>query len=215
MSATGHIASATMSTVAIDDAIDQFCGAIEAAGVAPPRSPDDTAVLDKIEVGVAPLGVPRELRRVWERLDPSTVRYRTQPELTSPGFALQAWQGHEREPGQVPRVLFPLAYESWQFAFVELHGPQDQSGGTVFQWQYGGSDFFLTHDSVEDWFRAQTDALTNGSVTRAHGYVRTEYVEPARAAAALLERRGPHPVYETATALPEATTRWPRHWLTR
>src|SRR5690348_15756741 len=106
------------SRVGVERALEALARALSDVGVAPMRAPSDTSVIEPIESSVAPLRLPGEIRRLWELIDPTTVAVHAHPGLMTSEFALQTWTQHVTDiPGLVPRVLFPIAYESWSHLF--------------------------------------------------------------------------------------------------
>jgi hypothetical protein len=125
---------------------------------------------------------------------------------------VDAWQRDVAE-GAVPARLFPLCYSSWSFVFVELAAPDLDDGGALFEWMYGGADFELTYDDVEDWIDVQLQAVEEGRFELAHGKLRFPWMgqDPLHGQGQVrLLRRGPHPVYGTTTSIPEFD--WPPRW---
>lgn len=200
------------SEMNVDALLDELAALLARAGVSPPVSPPDVAALDEVERVIAPLRLPASARRLWERVDVRSYRVETYPALTDPEFALQAWQ-RDQVAELVPARLFPLCYTSWAFVFVELHAPEADDGGTLFEWMYGGADFQVAYDDLDDWLGVQVGAIQAGEAELAHGRLRVPIPEDRRLGDVGLDRlarRGPHPLYGMTTAIPEHD--WPERW---
>jgi hypothetical protein len=198
--------------MSVDALLDELAALLTRAGVSPPVAPPDVAALDQIERVIAPLRLPASARRLWERVDVRSYPVETYPALTDPEFALQAWQRHQ-DAELVPARLFPLCYTSWAFVFVELHAPEADDGGTLLEWMYGGADFQVAYDNLDDWLAVQIRAINAGEAELADGRLRLPIPEDRRlidVGPGRLARRGPHPLYGTTTAIPEHD--WPERW---
>jgi hypothetical protein len=156
--------------VDLDRQVDRLLAALEAAGApspAPPVGRDTVAAFEKL---LAPLELPRELRQLWERVNPGGLQVAPFPnsaeglqdrEFADPAFS---WWGCRRQiddPGLIPEILFCVSRVSSRFRFVELGGPHGR-GGTVYEWQYGGSDFRACFASIASWLAAVADELEDG-----------------------------------------------------
>ncbi|HEV7755198.1 MAG TPA: hypothetical protein VGO94_04995 [Mycobacteriales bacterium] len=203
----------------IDDSIDRLVRAYTTAGLGRIRPPGRKmqATVAEIVAAVAPLRLPDELLRFWERVDPRTVTVGPYPSLASPDFALQTWRDHRDAPGQVPRILFPVAYESHGFRLVELHGPATR-GGACFGWGYTDAEFRLEFTSLTEYVDLLVTMIELGEFTTHRTLTRTrhEFDPDGRWGDAVVVRlaaRLPHPVYGNARAVDATATRWPEHWL--
>jgi hypothetical protein len=199
--------------VDVDTAVDRLASALEGAGVALSRAPDDLAVLEEIADVIAPLRLPADLVRYYERVDPGAPGIEPHPRCSPLDFALRGWLQHRYgAPGMVPEALFPLCYESWSYLFVELETP-DHAGGRLFDWSYGGSDFRLRFASVADWLGVLAEVVEEGAWTPLEGAscgrpaVRPDQDVYARVAAMTLGG--------DALVVPENAARWPPHWHAR
>jgi len=199
----------------IDRSIDALIAALEAADVEPPRAPADLEVLEQIATAIAPLRLPADLRRFWERIAPATLRAEVFPPFCDPRFALQSWQSARQQfPGQ-PAILFLVGYENWSCMSIELDGV-DSEGGTLFQWGLEDGDFYLGHRRLGDWLVRIADLIGAGSYQRRTGQrgasleIVDEWSETP--AAALRAGGSRHPIYGEATAVPREPINWPAHW---
>lgn len=202
----------------MDLVIDRLAAAYEEAGLPPIlRSDDVEALLAEIRTAIAPLRLPAEVEQFWRRVDPSAITLAPYPHPTGIDFALHAWRSHAAEPGMVPRLLFPIAYESHGFLFVELedgHG----SGGTVLSWGYTDDRFVVQFPTLSAYLDLLATMIELGEFTRhpgARGYIafdpegRWEDAVSVRLAAAQPVRGFPHVRHVSA----QPVTAWPEHWL--
>lgn len=210
----------------IDEAIDRFALAVQRAGVAPVRPPADTAVLAEVERRIAPLVLPAEARRLWERVDPRSLRLEIHPSLCDPAFSLEVWQRHNDEnPGTVPRPLFPLCYESHNFLFVELDDADGIGGGALFEWAYGGDLFKLRAYRVADWLESLAQLIEEGEPSPGGGSgPLLDWDRYIRIVSDRLEHSPRHPVYGAPRPHPryshigysvtfeEDILAWPERW---
>ncbi len=200
----------------IDRSIDALIEALEAADVEPPRAPADREVLEQIATAIAPLCLPADVRRFWERIDPGTLRADVFPTLREPRFALETWQREREEFPQLPAILFLMGYESWSCISVELDGV-DSAGGALFQWSLDGGDFHLGYHELGDWLARIADLVRAGSYERhAHrdGGAALRIVDEWDEIRSAALRAGGvrHPIYGEATAVPRDPIAWPAHW---
>jgi hypothetical protein len=178
-----------------------------------PPEPDSVENLDAIQQAIAPLRLPAEIVRFWQLVDPGTVAVRPWPLLASPEFALKAWRGHRAQPGQVPDVLFPVAYESHLFTFVELHQAGADTGGALWWYGYADSEFRLWFAGIEGLLAYMADALDRGHFERVGDWARiidpndTDFTGPPVIAEA------PHPVFAAIDGVPADLENWPERWL--
>jgi hypothetical protein len=155
--------------VGIDESIDALAEALRNSGVDPPHAPAEPPDLDAVEAAIAPMSLPADVRRWWERVDPWSVRAWAYPTLTSCDFALDTWVQHRDEfPGQAPRSLFLVGYESWACMSVELDSPLG-AGRALFEWRLDGSSFYLRYHSLGGWLARITGLLVAGEFERRDG----------------------------------------------
>jgi hypothetical protein len=152
----------------IDAAVDRLMAAHRVAGFPPIRSAgrDTDRILREIGLEIAPLRLPQEVERFWQLVDPATITVAPYPQPTSPAFALESWQMHRDEfPGQTPRALFPVAYESHGFLFVELEDDRGH-GGVILQWAYAGSAFYVRFPTLSAYVDLLATMIELGEFTR-------------------------------------------------
>lgn len=200
-------------------AVARLCEAARGAGLDAPRSAvDPEGAIDAVARAVAPLRVPSEVETLWRLLRPETINPMPYPRLSSPEFDLDGWRMHAREnPGMTPRLLFPVAYESWGFLFVEL-GDGQRLGGAIFSWGYGGEDFVLTYHSLTEYILQLAESYECGQVEREPlpdgriWYHLDSQVFDKRAHELLGHAPG-QPDPDQVTRVEEPILRWPAHWL--
>jgi hypothetical protein len=189
--------------VGIDASIDALTEALEANGVVGPRPPSDPPDLDAIDRALAPMSLPAQVRRFWERVDPASIRVWAHPFPVGPDFALESWKREGEEfPGMVPRALFLVGYESWACMSVELRsrfGP----GGSLFEWRLDGGGFRLSYHELSDWLDRMTNLLLYGDCDRREG-ANGEMLFPRDPQVSL-------PLAD-ATSFDREPLAWPPHW---
>jgi hypothetical protein len=200
----------------IDVSIDALCDALARAGVGAPHEGADAAHLDRIDAAIAPLRLPLQLRRFWERVDPATLRVWAFPQPVGAEFALDSWiEQREEFPGMAPAALFLVGYESWNCMSVELVSPLGE-GGSLFEWRLEDGGFYLRYHQLSDWLDRITSLVLDGSFERRVGAAGPVlHLQDPVAGLALAAPRGklpPHPVYGDATSIPREVRRWPVHW---
>jgi hypothetical protein len=201
----------------IDRSIDVLIDALAAADVEPPRAPADLEVLERIASAIAPLRLPADLRRFWERIDPLTLRADVFPTLREPQFALQSWRREREKFPQLPAILFLVGYESWSCMSIELDGV-DSVGGALFQWSLEDGDFHLGYHGLGDWLARIAELVRAGSYerqARQDGSASLRIVDEwdEIRSAALRAGGSIHPIYGETTAVPRDPRDWPAHWL--
>ncbi|MBO9553176.1 hypothetical protein [Cellulomonas sp.] len=203
----------------IDAALDRLVAAYDAAGLPPIRPAGDVgAVLAEIRAEIAPLVLPADLERFWQRVDPASITVAPYPRPTDAAFALRTWKTHRDEsPGMTPRLLFPVAYESWGFLFVELEDGRG-SGGPVFDWAYAGSPFTICFPTLAAYVDLLATMIELDEFVRheleTHSYV--EFDPDGRWKDALnvrLSDAQPLLHFGYARELDEGVRSWPEHWL--
>lgn len=203
----------------IDARIDRLLAALESAGAHPVSDAEpDAESLTSLDEALAPLRLPEDLHRLYERLNPAALPLVTYPGLTDLEFALWGWRQHvEHEPGDPanPAGLFAFAYESWNHLLIELDGAGVEPGA-VFEWGFGGDDFKLRCVSFGDWLDVTVKALEHGDFEVRKRDGRAVVVVDAERwrlmARDRLQEHLPHPLYGTETAFAEGEEDWPEHW---
>ncbi len=204
----------------IDEAVDRLIAVFAAAGLPPvlPPGPEIETVLTELADSVAPLLVPEQLLAFWRRVDPATVCMSPYPALTSPAFALECWREHVKETGlPVPGLMFPFAYQSHDFLFVELESSPG-SAGTVFAWGYGGTPWIIQHVDLTAYLDQLTTMVELGewrAELNDQGDVYYRF-DPDELWDGIAEVRLPASAsvdgYGTQRELDEDVRAWPPHW---
>lgn len=116
-----------------------------------------------------------------------------------------------------PRLLFPVAYESHGFLFVELEDGRG-SGGPVFRWAYAGSPYSLLFPTLSAFVDLLATMIELGEFVRhqleTHSYI--EFDPDGRwedALSARLSAAQPLHNFGHVRQLDEDVLAWPEHWL--
>jgi hypothetical protein len=202
--------------VDIDGSIDALIDALAVAGIERPLGLSNRGVIDEIEATIAPLRIPADLLRFWERVGGSPRRVQAWPEFCPPEFGLDSWRnGREEFPGQAPALFYLIAYSSWNCMSIELAGPHGE-GGSLFQWSLDGEDFILRYHRLGDWLERIAGLTLAGSYKRWESGEKGAWLEVeddrAEKHAARFDELPPHPVYGRATVFPKEVEAWPVHW---
>lgn len=202
----------------IDEAVNRLIAAYDAADFPPVRPANDIeATLAEIRAEIAPLCLPAELEQLWRRVDPGSITITPYPHPTDAAFALHCWKSHRDEfPGMTPRLLFPVAYESHGFLFVELEDGRG-SGGAVLEWAYAGSPYLVRFPALSAYLDLLATMIELGEFTRhqtePHSYV--EFDPDHRWEDALNVRlcaAQPLHGFGHTRELDENVVTWPEHW---
>jgi hypothetical protein len=173
---------------------------LDALGLSIPLPEREPSVLDEIDRTLAPVKLPRSVRRLWELVNPATLVLLTHPELATPEFGLRSWR--MSQDAGAPAHFFQLCYSSHAVLSVECDGP-DWTGGCLFDWFISdGSPFELRYRSVEDWLEVQVSALREGAFERGDAYARLDTDRLRELAARKLASYESHPDYGTQTVFP-------------
>jgi hypothetical protein len=202
--------------VGIDASIDALTGALAGAGVESPRPPADPPDLDAIDETIAPMSLPAQVRRFWQRVDPRSLCVWAYPAPIDPGLALDTWKQHRDEfPAIAPRALFLVGYASWACMSVELDSPHS-SGGSLFEWRLEDGDFYLRYHDLSGWLDWITELLLAGEFERREGGTGEMLLLTDPHASlprnALPAPASSSPVHGDITAYERAPLRWPAHW---
>jgi len=201
------------ASLGIDSAIDRLDEALRAAGL-PGLEPGAASPIGEVADEVAPYILPADFRRLWERVDPESIRLRTFPMIGGPATALAELR-MVRElatpiPIGLPPILLPIDYASHCFGVVEL-GSEWSEGGSILE--YAFEDMPFVSHSVADWLELLAELLTEGSFELHDGWAELDHPATLQKRLARLESCGPHPVYGDLRAIPDALHLWPAHWL--
>ena len=200
----------------VDASIDALVEALVQAGVEAPRAPADSPPLAAIDDTIAPMSLPPQLRRFWERIDPRTLRVWAYPQPTTPEFALDSWRSQRAEfPGIAPAALLLVGYESHACMSVELDTPFS-SGGSVFEWRLDDRGFYLRYHELSGWLDRMTELIRAGEFERHEGAdgagLRLTDPHTALPLNALPAPAEPSPVHGHVTAYEGGPLHWPVHW---
>lgn len=204
----------------LDDAVGRLAAAYRSAGLPPIRRADAgiDRTLGEIQREIAPLRLPDELRQFWQLVDPLTITVAPYPHPTDARFALDSWKSHRDEfPGMTPRLLFPVAYESHGFLFVELEDGRGHAGA-ILEWGYAGSPFYVRFGALRDYVDLLATMIELGELTHhereTHSWV--EFDPERRWADAQTVRLAnvqPLPRLGSVREIDEDVRQWPEHWL--
>jgi hypothetical protein len=203
--------------MAIDESIDALSEALERAGVDPPEPPAEPPDFAEIAATIAPMSLPEDVRRWWERVDPWSVRVLAHPGPIRWDFALEGWIQHRDEfPEIAPRSLFLVGYASWTCMSVELDSDLNP-GGALFEWRLEDGGFYLRHHDLAGWLDRITSLLAAGDFERRNG-------GEAGPRLLLKDQAGilamhdlpravpPSPVHGDVTLYGRDAEAWPPHW---
>lgn len=147
----------------IDDAIDDLLAAIGEHGLPAPKEPSTHQDFARLERTIAPLTLPPDLRRFWQRIDPTTLPVVHGAELSSPAAALRNWQNGQAESEfRDPAHLLPIGYGSSEFVGVALSG--ESEGGSVWAWFLDDDYLGLVFPTLAGYFRSTAQSLRDGRV---------------------------------------------------
>jgi hypothetical protein len=116
-----------------------------------------------------------------------------------------------------PRLLFPVAYESHGFLFVEMEDGRGDAGA-VLEWAYAGSPFYVRFPTLSGYLDLLATMIELGEFKR-HERDEDSWVEfdPERrwpdAQAGQLSAAQPLPRLGDASEIDEDVRVWPEHWL--
>jgi hypothetical protein len=203
--------------MAIDDSIDALAAALERVGVDPPGPPAEPPDFNAIAAPVAPMSLPEDVRRWWERVDPWSVRAWAYPELSGWQFALDTWIQHRHEfPGIAPRSLFLVGYTSWACMSVELDSTLN-AGGALFEWRLEDGGFHLRYHDLAGWLDRITGLVSAGEFERRDGAESGPRLLLKDPHTSLPMSRLPGPgtpnaVHGDVTTYERHPLTWPLHW---
>jgi hypothetical protein len=116
-----------------------------------------------------------------------------------------------------PRLLFPVAYQSHGFLFIELDDGQGDPGA-VLDWGYGGSPFYVRFAALSGYVDLLATMIELGEFKRhasaTHSWV--QFDPEGRwddAQAVRLTASQPLPRLGTSREIDEDVRQWPEHWL--
>lgn len=201
--------------MAIDEAIDNLVAALEPFGVAAPQPPSDLAAVEAIERAIAPLTLPADLRRLWERVDPRTLRVSHGPRLCPPDFALEGWKDDrwlavtESTPVGPPNVLM-FGYQSWDCLGIDLDSP-GRPGGSIWQWDLGSDELWQVFPDLTSYVESTASLLRAGGLDEFKpgdsDVAIDDMADDNPFRLALMQSDEPGNSYERSD-----DTAWPEHW---
>lgn len=200
----------------IDEAIDALGDALSANGVDAPRPPSTPPDLEAIDAELAPMSIPAQVRRFWERIDPATLRVWPYPSPIQPDFAIQGWRQRRDEfPGLAPLALLDVGYESHQCMSVELDSPL-APGGALFEWNLVDIPFYLRYHELADWLERMTSLIDEGAIERRAGHAGPVlFLLDPETQLPMSELRGPgtpSTVHGDTVYYDRDPLTWPVHW---
>jgi len=163
--------------------------------------------IDTVAAAVTPFVIPDDLVDAWLRVGPMDWLIDA-GEFQSPESAVESW-GRMAEPQGWPRTLFPIAYASHTFLFVELSTPGGPPGGALLMAPI--AEPLIRHAPSVAWaFDHVSSKLENGAV----GWDGTNWTgrhEIERDLQAEAERES-WPPYLLPAIDPSLPLTWPSHW---
>jgi hypothetical protein len=152
--------------VDLDDALDELIERLTGVGLPRPDAPADPQALQALETELAPLRVPGEVRRFWERVDAHTLRLNSGTPLHGPDFALTTWRWTRDEFRALqPMALLQIGYDSHQCMSAELEFGDDP-GGALYEFNVVDGDFTRRFSSLADWLRYLSLLIESGNLLR-------------------------------------------------
>ena len=201
----------------VDRALDSLCEALAGAGVERPSPPAALSALEELEAAIAPMRLPADVRRFWERVDAATLGAMTDPELHGPDLALMSWRmGRAEFAAGQPAALVQVAYSSHQCMSVELD-VGDIQGGALFEWNLVDGGFERRFNGLGEWLayisrlidRGCFEALQSIGLGRRLLVPDRERDSEERASRPVPP---PHPVHGTTIHVGRDILDWPEHW---
>jgi hypothetical protein len=202
--------------VLVDDALDGLCRASRSVGIPDPSPPTDLGDLEALEAEIAPMRIPADVRRFWERVDASTLRIEPYPGLHGPDFALTAWRMSRDEfTSAQPLALVQIAYTSQMCMSAELD-VGDLAGGALFEWDVVDGPFIRRYNGIAEWLHYLERLIAVGNMRR-RDTERGPFLhvpDPDRWAEERETRPVPerHPFHGEKTSVGRDILEWPEHW---
>jgi hypothetical protein len=198
----------------IDAAIDGLDEALRAAGLAGLEPPTDTTQLAEVTAAAEPYGLPSDLRRFWERVEPGSIAVLTFPRLGGPADAVQL-HGMLRDvdapvPIGLPPVLLPVDYASHCYGVIELESEWTE-GGTFLEWDFDAAP--IVSRSVADRIDLLAELISEGCFEREGDLLVIDHRVEQERRRVRLDASGAHPVFGDEHAIPMELESWPAHWL--
>jgi hypothetical protein len=195
----------------IDAAIDALDDSLRAAGLPGLEEPADVRAVAEVAEAVAPYGLPAELGRFWERVDPASIGDRFFPPLVEPAGALELQKVGDDAgtsvPLQPPPTFLVIGYASHVHRSIELSSPL-AAGGTVIRWAWDDAAFEISYRSLSALLATFAELVVE---ERDAAYI-LETTEREKQLARLVAAGG-HPLYGDLREIPGELESWPIHWL--
>jgi hypothetical protein len=192
----------------VDRLIERLNDALSAVGFEPLAPAAEGDAVAEIERAVAPLALPADLARFWERCDFSSLTV-TGWTLPEPCTAQNALATHRQNLSEVPLLfgpplLFPVARSSGDQWSIEL-GSRWSPGGTVVSQPTGTDTWRIEYASFTDLLDVYAELLEEGRFKRWDNGLGSFTLEDERARQ---EQR-----LDGAREIGAAREQWPAHWL--
>jgi hypothetical protein len=203
--------------VDVDAGLDSLCEALAAAGLEGPGPPATLTALTALEAAIAPLRLPVEVRRFWERVDAATLRAITHPQLQGPDFALTPWRmARDQFAALQPVALVQVGHSSLQCMSVELTVGEVR-GGALFEWSIVDGGFERRFNALGEWLAYVAGLIDAGCfrpVQIADVGQGVLVPDPDRSSEEYARRPvpGAHPVHGRRTHVDRDILEWPEHW---
>jgi hypothetical protein len=200
----------------VDRTIDRLDHALRTAGFDGLAPATEATFLDELEKEIAPYSLPQDLRRFWERIEPSGLRVRgySLPEPCGPRGALDTYRLN-RDPAFLPfygpPLLLPIARisgDQWSVELVSAWG----TGGTLFS--HDGETMRIEYPSFTDLIDVYAELIEEDRFVRwDNGYGSVSREDEQERRQARLTASVAHPQYGETREFGGDPAGWPAHWL--
>ena len=135
----------------MEEVLERLLRVLEQLGTDASGAMQPADSLEELESELSPHRLPKDLRTLWERCDPSRLPIAFFP-FQTPSSALHGWKLARELGGIPPAVLVPIAYggHSHQL-WVDISTDQER-GGPVLAWAFGGCPFTVIAPTLRDLF---------------------------------------------------------------
>jgi hypothetical protein len=197
---------------ALDAAVDRLDDALGAAGFPGLSAPRDSSSLEGIAEAVAPFELPPDVRRFWERVDPTSISVSSYPMLVDPHTALEIRRADIDAGASLPLLLLPIAYSSHVHDSVELVS-EWAVGGTVFRWAWDEEAFQIAYRSIVDLIDVIRELVEEGALERGEGWAHLSSEAEEEKRLGRLRTADRIAAYRETAEIPMRIEAWPEHWL--